>query len=298
LGNAVRTIGHLVDGAVQLGVNGTITSMVVRPASGIAALPALALGGTEAYTAIQQDLQQQWSPESNNPGAVAIRQCMGQILAPVGQTLQQVRDVSERTGFTAAQAALEVGGLLGGVAAIPAGRAALGNLGSDIRVGFNVLTDAMPVGSGDAARGRLASQVGAVGDLEGRGRGVRMEGVSSDPVFNSAGKVRAEKFADFQQGVSLRDTVALVAGEKPIVTYTTSGKTLYKNPATGKQVVYDNAGNYFRVEDTTITGPLRYTDQFGKPIPNNVVIVREGGYSQTGIPSDIRRALTHFSNTD
>lgn len=141
-------------------------------------------------------------------------------------------------------------------------------------------------------------QVGAVGDLEGRGRGVRMEGVSSDPVFNSAGKVRAEKFADFQQGVSLRDTVALVAGEKPIVTYTTSGKTLYKNPATGKQVVYDNAGNYFRVEDTTITGPLRYTDQFGKSIPNNVVIVREGGYSQTGIPSDVRRALTHFSNTD
>ncbi|MCZ8093341.1 MAG: hypothetical protein O9331_07610 [Acidovorax sp.] len=68
-----------------------------RPASSIAALPALHIGGIEAYTSIQQDLQQQWSPESSNPGAVASRQSMDQILAPVGQILQQVRDASERT---------------------------------------------------------------------------------------------------------------------------------------------------------------------------------------------------------
>ncbi|WP_230849260.1 hemagglutinin repeat-containing protein, partial [Ralstonia solanacearum] len=65
------------------------------------------------------------------------------------------------------------------------------------------------------------------------------------PVFNPAGAVRAERFADFQQGVSLRDTVSLIAGENPVVTYTASGKTLYTNPVTGRQVVYDNAGNYF-----------------------------------------------------
>ena len=207
LGNAVRTVGHLVDGAVQLAVNGTITSMVVRPASGLAALPALALGGTEAYSAIQQDLQQQWSPESNNPGAVAIRQSMGQILAPVGQTLQQMRDASERrfgdgwttAGVTAAQAALEVTGFLGGVAAIPAGRVALGNLGSDIRVGFNALGDAMPVGSGDAARGSLASQVGAVGDFEGvrigggvKG-GARIEALAANDVRFSQNTVSYNK---------------------------------------------------------------------------------------------------------
>lgn len=120
----------------------------------------------------------------------------------------------------------------------------------------------------------------------------------SGPIFNPAGKVRAEKFADFQQGVSLRGTVDLIAGDSSVVTYTNSGKTLYTNPATGKQVVYDNAGNYFRVEDTTVTGPLRYTDQFGKPIPNNVPLIKPNGVSQTGIPSDVRKALTHFTNTD
>ncbi len=179
MGNVARTVGHLVDGAVQLGVNGAITNMVVRPASGIAALPALALG-TDAYTQIQADLQERWSPESNNPGAVAIRNSLGQMLQPVGQTIQQLRDASERrfgdgwttAGFAAAQGALEVGGFLGGVAAIPAGRIALGNLGNGIRGGFTTLADAMPVGSGDAARRGAGLQRGAVGDLEGVGANV------------------------------------------------------------------------------------------------------------------------------
>lgn len=175
MGNVARTAGNLVDGAVQLGVNGAITNMVVRPASSIAALPAAVFMGPEAYTAIQADLQERWSPESNNPGAVAIRNSLGQMLEPVGQTIQQLRDASERrlgdgwttAGFAAAQGALEVGGFLGGVAAIPAGRIALGNLGGSIRGGFNTLADTMPVGSGDAVRGGAAFQRGAVGELTG-----------------------------------------------------------------------------------------------------------------------------------
>jgi hypothetical protein len=114
------------------------------------------------------------SLQSNNPGAIAIQQSLGQMLQPVGQTLDQLRTASENrfgdgwttAGFTAAQAALEVGGFLGGVAAIPGGRAALYGLGDSIQGGLNTLVDAMPVGSGDAARRGAASQVGAVGDLE------------------------------------------------------------------------------------------------------------------------------------
>lgn len=67
------------------------------------------------------------------------------------------------------------------------------------------------------------------------------------PIFNPAGKVRAEKFTDFQQGASLQGTIARIAGDNPVVTYTASGKTLYTNPVTGQRVVYDNAGNCFRV---------------------------------------------------
>jgi hypothetical protein len=66
------------------------------------------------------------SLQSTNPGAVSIRQSLGQELKPVGQALDQLRAASENrfgdgwttAGFTAAQATLEADGFLGGVAAI------------------------------------------------------------------------------------------------------------------------------------------------------------------------------------
>ncbi|WP_323144389.1 hemagglutinin repeat-containing protein [Massilia phyllosphaerae] len=122
--------------------------------------------------------------------------------------------------------------------------------------------------------------------------------VADFPVFNPAGAVRAEKFSDYQQKVSAKETIFMIAGENPIISYTESGKTLYRNPESGLQVVYDNAGRYFRVEDTNVNGPLRYTDQFGQPIPNNVPLLNKRGTSQTGVPSDVRKALTHFTDSD
>lgn len=47
------------------------------------------------------------------------------------------------------------------------------------------------------------------------------------PIFNPAGAERAARFNGSQQGVSLRDTVKNIAGDKPVVTYTESGKTIY-----------------------------------------------------------------------
>ena len=41
-----------------------------------------------------------------------------------------------------------------------------------------------------------------------------------------------------------------------------SGKEIYNNPKKGKQVVYDTDGNYFRIEDTTLTGKRVYTYLF------------------------------------
>ncbi|MFN7042879.1 MAG: hypothetical protein ACK4OH_17200 [Acidovorax temperans] len=200
-GNALQTGAMLIDGAMQLGVNGTINGMLARPASGLAALPALFINGTEAYTAIQADLQERMSLQSNNPGAIAIQQSLGQMLQPVGQALGELRTASENrfgdgwttAGFTAAQAALEVSGLLGGVAAIPAGRMALGNLGTSARVGLNTLVDAMPVGSGAGGLRAPALQRGAVGDLEGLG------------VANSAGDLASRNvWKNFNgQGVDL-----------------------------------------------------------------------------------------------
>jgi len=217
LGNAAHTVGQLIDGAVQLGVNGAITGMVVRPASSIAALPALAMGGIDAYTSIQQDLQERWSPESHNPGAIAIQQGLGQMLQPVGQTLDQLRTASENrfgdgwttAGFTAAQAALEVGGFLGGVAAIPAGRTALGNLGTSVQGGVNTLVDVMPVGSGAGGLRGLGLQWGAVGNLEGLGvNRVDVEVAASSRIGSNAtldlSAARAARIAELSEANAAR----------------------------------------------------------------------------------------------
>lgn len=118
------------------------------------------------------------------------------------------------------------------------------------------------------------------------------------PIFNPAGAARAAQYIDYQQGVSLSDTIASIAGDNPTITYTESGKTIYANPTNGMQVVYDNAGNYFRVQNTNVNGVLSYTDQFGNPIPNNVPLIQQSNTIQTGVPTSVRNALTHFTNTD
>ncbi|MBR0726905.1 RHS repeat-associated core domain-containing protein, partial [Bradyrhizobium manausense] len=124
------------------------------------------------------------------------------------------------------------------------------------------------------------------------------KGTPTSPVINPAGAIRAAQFGEMQGRASLSETVANVSGTNPTITYTASGKTIYANPETGLQVVYDNAGNYFRVENTNVTGALRYTDQYGNAIPANVPLVKPSGSTQTGVPPEVRRALTHFNNTD
>ncbi len=75
---------------------------------------------------------------------------------------------------------------------------------------------------------------------------------------------------------------------------TNTGKTIYKNDTTGKQVVYDNDGNYFRIEDTNLSGKRVYTDINGDPIPNNVIV----NGKQMGLSQSEYNRLTHFNNKD
>ena len=69
---------------------------------------------------------------------------------------------------------------------------------------------------------------------------------------------------------------------------------IYSNAETGKQVVYDIEGNYFRVADTNIQGRRIYTDINGNAIPNNRVI----GGRESGIPQSDYNQMSHFNNTD
>jgi hypothetical protein len=124
------------------------------------------------------------------------------------------------------------------------------------------------------------------------------EALSPVPVFNPAGAERRAKFGKYHQDASAKETIARIAGDNPPTSYTKSGKTIFRHPSNGMQVVYDNSGKYFRVENTLVKGALRYTDQFGKIIPNNVALIKVKGIGQTGVPDDIRAALTHFNDMD
>jgi filamentous hemagglutinin len=92
----------------------------------------------------------------------------------------------------------------------------------------------------------------------------------------------------------LSGTVGHIAGPNPKISYAGSGKTVYTNPENGKSVVYDNSGNYYRVQDA----PGKYFDKSGSSLPNNVPVVGPNKTTQTGIPSGLKQALTHFKNTD
>ncbi|MEJ8800270.1 VENN motif pre-toxin domain-containing protein, partial [Trinickia caryophylli] len=119
-------------------------------------------------------------------------------------------------------------------------------------------------------------------------------GTSSEPVYNSQGAARAATNSGNWSSGSLSATVQNIVGSNPDVTYTTSGKTIYTNPATGMSVVYDNAGNYYRVQN----GAGQYLDQSGNAVPNNVPLIGPNRTTQTGVPSGVRNGLTHFNNTD
>ena len=124
------------------------------------------------------------------------------------------------------------------------------------------------------------------------------EAARSRVLYNPAGAERAAIHGGNWQSVSAKDTIRRIAGDNPVVEYTTSGKTIYRNPQTGLQVVYDNAGKYFRVENSAGSGTAQFVDQFGKPIPDNVPLAKPDSVTQTGVPKNVRNALTHFLDAD
>ncbi|SAL04299.1 hypothetical protein [Caballeronia ptereochthonis] len=89
----------------------------------------------------------------------------------------------------------------------------------------------------------------------GGGGAMPMPSASDDapkaPIFNPDGAARAAKNGSNWSSGSLSDTVTRIAGSSPTVSYTDSGKTIYTNPNTGAAVVYDNAGNYYRVQNAS-----------------------------------------------
>ena len=127
-----------------------------------------------------------------------------------------------------------------------------------------------------------------------------MTGIEDNSVLRPGGASRADKYVDKQTPASLSGSIAEMAGENPVVTYTTTGKQIISNPKTAIDIVHDPAGNYFRVISKYDTGESdhHYLSQYGNPIPNTVPVIKPNRTVQSGIEKGVRRSLTHFQNTD
>ena len=194
VGKALQFVASVVDGVVDLGVKSTVNGMLARPASGVMALPALALGGTQAYSELQADLQDRLSLEVKNDGGKLLQQGLARIVSPVAETLAQWRTSTERslgdgtatTLFTLAQAGLESAGFLGAVSLLPGGSSALRSVRAGATEGLAVDGAApalrtIEAGTMDASAGsgqwHNAPGVSGVGNVGGAA-GAETRGVS------------------------------------------------------------------------------------------------------------------------
>jgi hypothetical protein len=105
------------------------------------------------------------------------------------------------------------------------------------------------------------------------------------------GAARAAQYSENWGNSSLQSALNKFA---PGVKGTIRGqKTIYTDPKTGIQVVFDNAGDYFRIQNTNLTGKRSYLDLNGN-VPNNKII----NGKQLGRSQAEYNQVTHFSNTD
>jgi hypothetical protein len=108
------------------------------------------------------------------------------------------------------------------------------------------------------------------------------------------GAERAEKYGEGWSEGSLKETRNKVAPNSEGEPNDKGDKTIYKNDKTGKQVVYDKKGNYYRVEDTNLSGKRKYLDKNGNPVSNNKTINgKQRGKTQAEYNQE-----THYKNID
>ena len=108
------------------------------------------------------------------------------------------------------------------------------------------------------------------------------------------GAYRANRYSSLWGKGSLQGAVDKFAPNSTPV-FTDKGKVIYRNNDTGIEVVYDKNGNYFRINDTNLTGRRSYLDLEGNRLSNNIVT---GSGTQRGMTQGEYNALTHFNNID
>ncbi|WP_370278309.1 hypothetical protein [Rahnella sp. CFA14(1/10)] len=162
-------------------------------------------------------------------------------------------------------------------------------LGGDAQAGYDQVLNETTVGSAIAITSVVAglglSGLGAVSEIS------QLERLAPRHSTLAAGAVRAKKFSGNWPTADLDAALKKFAGNHPLVTTTNSGKRIYAHPETGVQVVEDLNGDYFRINDPSLSGKRTYLDLDGI-VPNNKIL--EGG-KQIGRTQSEYNEVTHFN---
>jgi hypothetical protein len=128
-----------------------------------------------------------------------------------------------------------------------------------------------------------------------REAGMRRALLEAERKALTGGAARAAKYGQLWLKASLKDAIAQHAGPNYTTWITKTGKRIYENPATGRQVVVDLNGGYFRIwQPTTIGGSKgKFLDLMGKT-PAPARRVKSGAIKSVELFGDDLEQWTHF----
>lgn len=110
----------------------------------------------------------------------------------------------------------------------------------------------------------------------------------------AGGAARVSAWGEGWPRASLPQAIERHAGSAPRQWNTATGKTIYENPLTGRQVVVDGNG-YFRIFQPNAPGSVKgkYLDLEGN-IPTEVRRVKSGAQKPVPLEGDLLKQRTHF----
>ncbi len=159
--------------------------------------------------------------------------------------------------------------------------------------------------AGAAAGDDAGSTANAVAGRAG-GDPTGTAGDDSGNPTSKGGAARAAANGESWQPGSVDDAVSRLGPREDVQVTTTDQKVVFTDTKTGESVVYDPAGNYFRVQGAD----GRYLDLNGQPVGNKVPVLDENGdpvLNARGNPklqqlsgkdwNDYYQSRTHFANS-
>ena len=159
-----------------------------------------------------------------------------------------------------------------------------------------LMGDALPAG---AVVGGVMGKVGKwkvtkAGKKAAKASQRKVKKIITRAVQESGGSARLQKYGHFWQKASLDKAIERHAGPNATSWVTDTGKKIFENPTTGRQIVVDPAG-YFRIFQPKKLGSKtgKYLDMIGN-IPAPAKFLKKGGVGNTPLTGGDLNKATHF----